>query len=58
METRIDIELEQLKRGLADLDARMHTLEAKAPPQIVADIGAAATIITDLQARVPRSKPR
>ncbi len=49
---RLDLELDQLKRGLADLDARMHALDAKAPPQIAADISAAAIIISDLQARV------
>ena len=52
MDDRLDLELDQFKRGLADLDARMHALEAKAPPQIAADIGAATTIISDLQARV------
>jgi hypothetical protein len=52
MNDRLDLEIEQFKRGLADLDARMHALEAKAPPQIAADIGAATTIITDLQMRI------
>ena len=52
MDDRLDLELDQFKRGLADLDARMHALEANAPPQIAADIGAATVIISDLQVRV------
>ena len=51
MDDHLDLELEQLKRGLADLDARLHALEAKAP-QIAADIDPATRIVSELQARV------
>lgn len=52
MGERLDLEIDQIKRGLADLDARLHALEAKAPPQTAPFISAAATIVSDLQARV------
>ena len=52
---RLDLEVDQFKRGLADLDARLHELEAKAAkaaPELVADIDPAAKIVADLQARI------
>ena len=49
---RLELEIDEIKRGLLDLDARLHALEAKGPPRLASDLAPAISIITDLNARI------
>ena len=52
MNERADLEIEEIKRCLADLNDRLHALEAKAPENLAVVITPTISIVGDINQRV------
>lgn len=52
MNERLDLELDEIKRFLADLDARLHAIEANATPPVAGEIDPAIQLVASINARV------